>query len=141
MAGKHAKVHPYVYSEKTLKKKKKQPKTLDEEKPAFSDKKSNQGIQFYFRRVCNGFSYKKMFYGFDPKTTFTCGLLHHNDPYLRLAPFKYETASVDPFIMVFHDIINQDEIDHFVNISTPNLSRERNHLDDVTNMGFFHEYR
>ena len=54
-----------------------------------------------------------------------CRLLHHGDPYLKLGPFKEEQMSLVPYVVVFHDILSDLEIDFLIKESRPNLSRKR----------------
>ena len=54
-----------------------------------------------------------------------CQLLHHQNPYLKLGPFKEEIYSVIPYSVVFHDILTNTEIDFLKKESMPNLSRSR----------------
>lgn len=39
-----------------------------------------------------------------------CHWLHHFDPYLKLGPVKAEYELHEPFRMVFHDILTEEEI-------------------------------
>ena len=54
-----------------------------------------------------------------------CRLLHHQNPYLKLGPFKEEMYSVVPYSVVFHDILTDAEVDFMKAESTPKLSRAR----------------
>ena len=54
-----------------------------------------------------------------------CQLLHHQNPYLKLGPFKEEIYSVIPYSVVFHDILTNTEIDFLKKESMPFLSRSR----------------
>ena len=56
-----------------------------------------------------------------------CRLLHHQNPYLKVGPFKEEMHSVVPYSVVIHDILSETEIDFLKKESTPNLSRMRTH--------------
>lgn len=40
-----------------------------------------------------------------------CRYVDHNNPFLKLAPFKEEEAFLDPRIVVYHDIIKDEEIE------------------------------
>jgi len=55
-----------------------------------------------------------------------CRLLHQDDPYLKLGPFKMEVASNTPFIMVVHELLTDEDTEYLVNWATPKLSRSRN---------------
>ena len=39
-----------------------------------------------------------------------CVLLHHNNPYLKLSPFKYEIHHQNPEIGVVHDFASAEEL-------------------------------
>ena len=52
-----------------------------------------------------------------------CRLLHHDNPFLRLAPFKMEVASVVPFLIVVHEILTPEDTDHLIKLSTPKVDR------------------
>ncbi len=67
-----------------------------------------------------------------------CGYLHHNNPFLRLAPFPYEVASESPYIIVVHSLFSDREMRHLVDRSKPNLSRGR--IPDEANKGALHEF-
>ena len=54
-----------------------------------------------------------------------CRLLHHQNPYLKLGPFKEELYSIVPYSVVFHDILTDNEIEFLRETSIPNLSRNR----------------
>ena len=38
-----------------------------------------------------------------------CIMLHHNRPFLKLGPFKYEYKHTDPEIGLLHDFISENE--------------------------------
>lgn len=44
-------------------------------------------------------------------------------PFLRLAPLKMEILHVNPYMVLFHDIISEREIDHLKKLARPNLKR------------------
>ena len=54
-----------------------------------------------------------------------CRLLHHQDPYLRIGPFKEEQMSHRPYLVVFHDILSEKDIKVLVQESRPKLSLAR----------------
>ena len=59
-----------------------------------------------------------------------CKRVHHSDPYVMLGPFKIEIASTDPLIAVFHDILTEEDIEHFLELARPRLSRRRGYNTD-----------
>jgi len=56
-----------------------------------------------------------------------CHLLHHRDPFTRLGPFRLEVVSSkpNPHIVVLHGILEEEDVDHWVDWATPRLSRTR----------------
>ena len=56
---------------------------------------------------------------------YKCRFLHHGDPYLKLGPFKEEKMISRPYVVIFHDILNNKEIDYLIEEARPNLSRKR----------------
>ena len=47
--------------------------------------------------------------------------LHHNDPYLRLGPFKYQLLSSSPHVAIFRDFFSAAECDGFIQRARNNL--------------------
>ena len=61
-----------------------------------------------FRKVCSGQTV-----GADTrrqKLRRKCRLLHHNDPYLKLGPFKMEILRLQPLRSIIHHILSEKEI-------------------------------
>ena len=54
-----------------------------------------------------------------------CHFLHQDDPFLRLGPHKMEVLQKDPFRMIFHEFLSEDEIDFLITYSVPRLSTQR----------------
>ena len=52
-----------------------------------------------------------------------CYHLHHGNPYLKLGPFLLEEKSVDPFIVLFKNILTKNEITHFKDMAKNHLTR------------------
>lgn len=51
--------------------------------------------------------------------------MHHDEPYLKLGPFKLEVASVIPYIAVFHHLLTDKEIDSIIEDAKPLLTRAK----------------
>lgn len=49
--------------------------------------------------------------------------LTSNSAFSKLAPFKVEEANLDPYIVVYHDVISDDEIEVFKKYSKSSLVR------------------
>ena len=54
-----------------------------------------------------------------------CILVHHNDPFTQLGPFKIEMAYNSPIIMIIHELFTEEDTDYLVDWATPRLSRTR----------------
>ena len=52
-------------------------------------------------------------------------MLHHNDPYLKLGPFKLEFLLSNPMRTIFHDFMTEAEMKYLVDYSAPRLSNAR----------------
>ena len=52
-----------------------------------------------------------------------CRFQHHADPYLRLGPFKMEEVSAEPFVVVFYDILYEEEMNQLKARAAVNLMR------------------
>lgn len=51
-----------------------------------------------------------------------CHYVHYNKPYLWLAPFKLEELNIEPPIVLFHNVISDEEIKHMKNASAEYVS-------------------
>jgi len=51
--------------------------------------------------------------------------MHHDNPFLRLAPFKLEILLAHPFRSILRDILTENEINHMLESSAERLSRGR----------------
>jgi prolyl 4-hydroxylase len=113
------KILPYLLG-KNLRKRKDQPDFVSGGQVVTSEYKSRQGKEQHARRVCNGFQ--------NPKPNATqgkCVLLHHDNPFLKLGPFKLEVVSELPYIVIFQEFFSEAEIGFFLDYSKPRLSRGR----------------
>nr|XP_019552005.2 prolyl 4-hydroxylase subunit alpha-1-like [Aedes albopictus] len=52
-----------------------------------------------------------------------CRYESKRSPFLRIAPFRMEEASLDPYIVIYHNAISDKEISTILHISKPLLSR------------------
>jgi len=52
-----------------------------------------------------------------------CRYVHHNRPYLRIAPLKEEEAYDDPRILLYRDALYDSEMDTFKRMAQPRLRR------------------
>ncbi|XP_035902832.1 prolyl 4-hydroxylase subunit alpha-1-like [Anopheles stephensi] len=53
----------------------------------------------------------------------SCRYEHNRTPFLRIAPLKLEELNHDPFIVVYHEVLYDKEIDTLLTISKPLLQR------------------
>ncbi|KAI8119596.1 Prolyl 4-hydroxylase subunit alpha-2 [Lucilia cuprina] len=50
--------------------------------------------------------------------------------FLRLAPIKMEIIHLEPYMVIFHDVISDQEIEHLKNLARPNLKRATVYNDE-----------
>ena len=104
--GKKHKSFTYLVDEKTLMKKKKQPKCLRNHSHEKIDFTSQIGIEYFFRKVCQKGSLFREETANPPR----CGFYHHFDPYLKVSIISSEVfcfliivvSSVGLFLTTFH---------------------------------------
>lgn len=53
----------------------------------------------------------------------TCTYASFKNPFLKLAPFRLEILSFDPFVALFHNVLSDREIENFHRIGVSELSR------------------
>ena len=53
----------------------------------------------------------------------TCRYMHNNVPFLKIAPLKLEQMSLDPYIVVYHDVMYDNEIEVIKKIAKPRFKR------------------
>lgn len=51
-----------------------------------------------------------------------CRYVTENSPFLTIAPLKLEEASLNPYIVVYHDVIYDDEIEFVKQMAKPRVS-------------------
>lgn len=51
-----------------------------------------------------------------------CRYVDRGIPFLKIAPFKEEEAYLDPRIVVYHDVINDEEIETIKRMAQPRVS-------------------
>ena len=110
-------VLPYLVDKK-LRRKKKQPKFINTNflNTKFDVECENRYEWMYMETCQMG---KVAIYGKlgmigQIQTVYLCRYLHHNNPYLKLGPFKEEMYSHIPYSVVFHDILSNTEISTFI---------------------------
>ena len=57
--------------------------------------------------------------------THKCVLVHHKNPYTKLGPFKIEYVHHDPFFLIIHDLLTEEDMEYLKVWATPRLSRKR----------------
>ncbi|XP_034482234.1 prolyl 4-hydroxylase subunit alpha-2 [Drosophila innubila] len=62
---------------------------------------------------------------FPASTKFTCHFQRDFSHFLRLAPLKVETLSLDPYVVIFHDVIYDREIQELKSIELSTLRHDR----------------
>ena len=106
------------FDEKLRKKKKFKNVSAKEETFSPSLGRSNQPhiVSEQFNRLCRGEELRSPLVTKELK----CESLHYHQPYLKLGPFKADTQSLVPHIVVFRDLVSQHEISHFRRVATQN---------------------
>ncbi|CAD7090459.1 unnamed protein product [Hermetia illucens] len=54
-----------------------------------------------------------------------CRYISYSNLYLKIGPFKLEEANLDPYIVMFHEVLFDDEIQHIKISAKPRLSRAK----------------
>jgi prolyl 4-hydroxylase len=135
IAGTDFLVHPYLVDKK-LKAKKKHQITVDAELMKNLKNRDELSKDYLFMKICRkGPIFPPLFM----MKRINCRYLHHNDPYLKLGPFKEEQASELPYVVIFHDILSENETDWLITNATPKLSRDRDSKDIGDNVKAKHE--
>lgn len=63
-----------------------------------------------------------------------CRYMTNNSPFLKIAPLKLEEASLDPYIVVYHDVLYDAEIEKIKEFSMPRVSKS------MTNFKSHHKF-
>lgn len=53
-----------------------------------------------------------------------CRYVDNGNPFLKIAPFKVEEAYPKPKIVIFHDVMSDDEISTIKRIAHPRVSKQ-----------------
>lgn len=72
-----------------------------------------------YEALCRGETTKKI----KDEHKLTCRYVHNNDPFLILQPVKEETMHLDPWLVIYHDVVSDKEINDIKFIATPKLNR------------------
>lgn len=82
---------------------------------------SHKGKEWALFKICrNG-----KIIGQSPANVYFSRFLHHKNPFLKLAPFKTEQYSNNPYIILAHDILSDEEINYLITKSQNYLSKKR----------------
>lgn len=55
----------------------------------------------------------------------TCHYQTNNNPFLKIGPMKVEEFSLNPYIVVYHDLIYDDEIDYIKDAAKPKVKTNK----------------
>lgn len=126
-------MHPYLIDE-NLEPKKNQPDFV--ENGSHTNKFLNNGddleMDWLTANVCrNGSIFPPVVYKKNHGKE--CRFLHHQNPYLKLGPFKEELVAEKPYAVIFRDLLSDTEINYLIETANPNLSRSRDY--SVANSG------
>ena len=53
-------------------------------------------------------------------------MVHHKNPYTKLGPFKIEYVHHNPFFLIIHDLLTEEDMAYLKDWATPKLSTKRN---------------
>ena len=95
---------------------------------------NKKSIEWIFFAVCRD----GKFLGTKKTFMYFSRFLHHNNPFLKLGPFKEERNSHTPYSVIFHDILSEMEISFLINKSKGNLTKIRKF--DVQNSGALNKH-
>ena len=67
----------------------------------------------------------------------TCRYLHHDNPFLKIGPFIEEQLSKSPYMVIYHDILTDKEIEYLIKESQSHLSTIRKEVNEPN----IHDYK
>ena len=67
----------------------------------------------------------------------TCRYLHHDNPFLKIGPFIEEQLSKSPYMVIYHDILTDKEIEYLIKESHSQLSKIRKEVNEPN----IHDYK
>ena len=82
---------------------------------------TSKSVEWIFFKVCKDGKFIGRYRQFLHFSRF----LHHDNPYLKLGPFKEEQYSAMPHSVIYHDILSDQEINFLIEESRKNLTRTR----------------
>ncbi|XP_043465899.1 prolyl 4-hydroxylase subunit alpha-2-like [Leptopilina heterotoma] len=72
-------------------------------------------------KLCNGMISQSP----DIEKQLRCRFVDHGNPFLRIAPFKQEDVYLDPFIVIYHNVLSDEEIEMLQEEAYPTLDSSR----------------
>lgn len=57
------------------------------------------------------------------QATLKCKYVTNRSPFLKIAPLKLEEASLDPYLVIFHDVLYDSEIETIINEAKPRVMK------------------
>ncbi|XP_077498218.1 prolyl 4-hydroxylase subunit alpha-1-like [Amblyomma americanum] len=111
-AGQHWQTYGVPVSQRTK-------KALQFRTKLFDEKLTSAQETHNYKRLCRGEQLRT------PKmdSQLRCRYFHGRDGFFRLQPVKIEEASLSPYIIIFHDIIRDRDINDLLAFATPRLLR------------------
>ena len=79
-----------------------------------------------FQRLCRGERLRSK----KDDIFISSSFLHHNNPFLRLGPFKIENKNMSPYVAVIHQFFHPRETDTFVKYASPDLERSETFIKE-----------
>lgn len=59
--------------------------------------------------------------------TLRCHYQTNTNPFLKIGPIKVEEFSLNPYIVVYHDFIHDNEIDYIKDLAKPKVMQKKNY--------------
>lgn len=77
--------------------------------PLYQEPEYKLQVRDNFNEMCKGVEFRTP----DMEVKLKCRLLHQNNPYLKLGPFKLEEKSKLPYITILYEMMTDQEIEYF----------------------------
>ena len=77
--------------------------------PLYTESKTELALRDNFEQLCKGAVLRTP----EMETVLRCRLLHHQDVFTRLGPFRLEEMSLQPYIVIIKGLMEEEELAHF----------------------------
>jgi len=93
--------------------------------PLYQEPEHKLKLRDNFNQMCKGVEFRVA----DMEVEVKCRLLHQNNPYLKLGPFKLEEKSKLPYITLLHEMMSDKEIEYFKNYASSKGLKRSQHAN------------